>query len=280
MPAIFKDPKQDKSLLEKGYVVVDGLLKEQDIRRLKDFALINDPKQNGAFHTTHFSKDSSFKKEVHELITEVVFPRVKHLINGYEPIFGNFMIKKSDASVMMPLHADWCYVDETKSRSLSIWIPLVDTDQRNGCIGVIEGSHTITNSVRGPNIKQSSALEQDAIWTKKYGHLIPMKAGDALIYDHRLLHFSPANASGQIRPAINLSVTPVGVELIHYCIPEGAEQIEKYAVTDPAFYILYDNFQRPQTGQAICYLPKDHVKDHDPRMRFYDLKRRFRWLFV
>jgi hypothetical protein len=279
MSPIFKNEQLDKQLSDKGYIIADSLLDKEEIKRLYDFATSHDSHYSSAFHTTHFSTDTSYKKEVHNLISQAVSPKVEKLLQNFKPIFGNLMIKMPDPSVTMPLHADWCYVDEKRTRSLAVWIPLVDTNIENGCIGVVEGSHRVTNIIRGPNIKQSSSLETDAIWAEKYGKLIPMKAGDAFIYDHALLHFSPANKSGKIRPALNLSMVPQDTEIIHYCIPDGAENMEKYIVTSADFYIDYDNFQRPRSGRVIEHLPKDTVKYIDDRMKYYKLKRSIKTIF-
>jgi ectoine hydroxylase-related dioxygenase (phytanoyl-CoA dioxygenase family) len=175
------------------------------------------------------------------------------------------MIKNPDKKIFMPLHADWTYVDENQYRSMSVWVPLVDTDENNGSLGVIAGSHRVMNKIRGPRIRQSS-YDHDKLWTQKYGKLLPAKAGTAVIYDHALMHFSPPNYSSIPRPAINLSLVPDEAQAIHYCIPEGAHDIEKYEVNDKSFYMEYDNFQRPRRQKPIEHLPVDSVKWIDEKM--------------
>jgi hypothetical protein len=166
------------------------------------------------------------------------------------------------------MHADCTYVNEEISTSVSIWIPLIDTTINNGCLGVIEGSHLITNKIRGPGIQQNS-FTQDRNWIKKYGTLLPVKAGDAIIYHHGLLHYSLANSSAESRPALNLSVAPIDSSIVHYCVPEGAEEIEKYKVDDNDFFLDYDNFQRPRHGKLLEKFPRSHVKFIDDKMQNY-----------
>jgi ectoine hydroxylase-related dioxygenase (phytanoyl-CoA dioxygenase family) len=280
MLSVFQDTTLQDQFDEKGYIIVPSLLSPADIETLINLFSEYQTEYTSSFHTTHFSSNFDYKKKVHTLVSEIVFEEAKSLLKGFKPVFGNFMIKLPDPGVPMPLHADWSYVDESTARSIAIWVPLVDTDTQNGCIGVVEGSHTITNIIRGPNIKQSSSLETDAIWARKYGKLIPMKAGDAMIYDHRLLHFSPANKSDKVRPALNLSLVPEGIDVIHFYTPGDSDSIEKYSVPSSDFFIDYDSFQRPKSGSISALIPKDSVKYIDSKMKHYRLKRLIRSILV
>lgn len=246
MTQIFKSEEYQKEISEKGFVQTP-LLSEFSVKELLLFFEQQNVNITEPFHTSHFSTDKYYKQTTHDIISKIVFSAVEPLLNNFIPTFGNFMVKQADPNVFMPLHADWTYVDENKHRSIAIWIPLVDTNEENGCLGVIKGSHRIMNKIRGPRIQQSS-YAYDKEWVKVLGELLPTKAGSAIIYDHALLHFSPPNRSGKIRPALNLSLVPKDAEIIHYCIPEGEDDIELYKVEDTQFYIHYNHFQRPETG--------------------------------
>jgi hypothetical protein len=265
MSLVFNDPVLQKQFEEKGYVLIPSLLGEGEIKSLLSLFEQFEKECVGFFYTTHFSKDTAYKKRVHDAITATVFPKATPYLNNFAPLFGNFMIKNPDPQNAMDLHADWTYVEEPAHHSVSIWIPLVDVNKQNGCLGIIEGSHKILNAVRGPLIHQTSR-QHDNIWAKKYGKLLLMKKGDAILYNHALLHYSPPNKTERVRPATNLSVAPAKAEWIHYCLPEGANAIEKYKVTDTNFFIQYSNFQRPETGTLLETLPADSVKFIDGKM--------------
>ncbi len=264
MAPVFKNPLIQQSFSEPGYITLP-LLDETDIEKLLQHFNRHSGQYQTPFHTSHFSTDKHYKREVHDAITEIVFPKVEPLLADYRPAFANFMIKNPGSDYFMPLHADWAYVDENLFRSVAVWIPLVDTTEENGCLGVIEGSHKVMNIIRGPRIQQSS-YEHDKDWVKRWGKLLPMKAGEAVIYDHALLHYSPPNRTASIRPAINLSIVPKAAEIIHFCIPEGAAEIEVYRVDDCSFYMNYDNFKRPESNSLIRTLPANSVEWIDSRM--------------
>jgi ectoine hydroxylase-related dioxygenase (phytanoyl-CoA dioxygenase family) len=278
MEPVFNSPLLQKKFERNGYVFVEQLLDTNALRELR--ALFEKYKTRfvGAFHTSHFSDDVNYKQEVNDTIAKVVFDKAAALLHNYTPLFGNFMIKNPNPAAGMDLHADWTYVDETKHTSVAIWVPLIDVNDHNGCFGLIEGSHKVTNLIRGPLIQQS-ARNRDHIWEKKYGKLMPMKAGDAIIYNHRLLHYSHPNKSNAVRPAINLSLAPVGAKIIHYCMPEGTNEILLYHVPSSNFYIQYTHFQTPQTGKPVKALAKHTVKYIDPAMeKFWWLRFKNNWL--
>lgn len=81
------------------------------------------------------------------------------------------------------------------------------------------------------------------------GKLLPVKSGEAVIYNHRLLHYSMPNNSNKVRPAINLSMVPQNTAMIHYTVPEGTEGVHRYEIEDNDFFIYYDNFQVPERGK-------------------------------
>jgi hypothetical protein len=204
----------------------------------------------------------------------VVFPKLEPLLKNYMPIFGNLMIKHGMNDYFMPLHSDWTYVNEDEFRSIAAWVPLVDADENNGCLGVIEGSHKVISKIRGPRI-QLSGYVNDKNWVKKYGKLLPVKAGTAIIFDHALMHYSPANNTSQSRPALNLSMVPEETEIVHYCIPEGSTEVEMYRVEGSEFFLKYSNFQRPETNSLIGTLPANTIILVDEKMEnFTPLKKK------
>lgn len=268
MKNVFKDTILQNQFDTKGYVQIP-LLQADDIATLTQVFLQHQTEYGQPFHTSHFSSTPEYKRQVNQTVIEVVFPRLRPVLENCLPIFGNLMIKQPNSDYFMPLHADWTYVDENKFRSLAVWVALIDTDETNGCLGVIEGSHRIMGKIRGPRI-QLSTYQHDKDWVKKFGKLLPSKAGHAIIYDHALMHYSPANKSGQPRPALNLSVVPAAAGVIHYCIPEGATEIEEYRVDNSEFYLKYNNFQRPETNTLVRTLPANVITVVDEKMEKFE----------
>ena len=276
MRDIFKDRALQKEFERKGYVEMP-LLDGKEISLLYNIFLQHENEYNQPFHTSHFSNEESYKRDVNDTIIKVVFPKLTGVLNNCVPILGNLMVKQGASDYFMPLHADWTYVNEEEYRSIAVWIPLVDTNEINGCLGVIEGTHKISNKIRGAQIHQTGYI-RDKEWVKKHGKLLPTTAGHAIIYDHALMHYSPPNTTPNARPALNLSVVPAEAGIIHYCIPDGTSEIEVYSVDNSDFFLSYNNGQRPRINSLIKTLPAETVKWVDEKMESFDPGRKKNFL--
>lgn len=250
MDSFLKNKAAEKKLQSEGFVVIDFLLEnmKSEISNLLAHHL---PLDFDAFHTTHFSENAAYKKKVHQAILEFCQASVLlHVAENFYPVFANFMLKKGAGNNPMPLHADWTYVDETQHQSYAIWIPLTDVSALNGHLCVIPYSQHISHAIRGPGMLQWE-FPANEILIQKAGCCLDLKVGQAVVYNHRLLHYSPPNSSNQLRAAINISFVPKMVSLLHYCVPENTDSIHLFDASVSDFYFHYNNFQMPEKAKLI-----------------------------
>jgi len=248
MKPVFSDPENERKISEQGFIVLD-MLTIEEIETFRQFYFSTRPASIGEeFHSTHYLDSPAYKKAVYDYSEELFRAKFSELFIGYHQVFSNFMVKPPGANSRMPLHADWTYVDEEKFRSVAVWCPLVDTDDLNGKLGIIPFSHTWLTNKRGPNILSPFHQHNEYIIEHK-GELLDVKAGQAVIYDLRLLHYSPPNMSGAERPAINIVLTPEEAELHHYC--KFGEEIYHYRPENEVFYFDYTHFQKPRSSDPV-----------------------------
>jgi len=91
----------------------------------------------------------------------------------------------------------------------------VDTNRHNGCLRVVPGSHvndnplhTILSEAHTAAIDAAEDLSNPAFSTRPDEIDVPVKAGDLVIGDSRLLHSAHANQSDQRRTVITLWFHP------------------------------------------------------------------------
>lgn len=246
---IFKNKKLEQSFLKNGFIVVN-LIDHSSCQKLLCFYDQNPNTDTGKFHSTHFSKDRVYKKEVHQKIIAVYKTSLDQYLENFKPLFANFMVKEAHEHSIMPLHADWTYIDEGKAVSLGVWSPLVDTNEKNGMLGVVPSSHKLKKNFRGPKIPTPFHDFNEYI-IEKYGKMLRVKAGEAVIYDHRLLHFSPPNLSKQTRVAVNIVMAPENEKIVHYASFGDLNKVAVFQPENENFYLEYDHFEEPTLGTPI-----------------------------
>ena len=231
---VFRNEKLNKDLIDNGYVVI-SLLNLSEIETLNSF-FINSPDSYQEIFTTYAINDYEYKRDVDRIIKEVVHSNAKSFFTtDYIPFWGNFMMKLSDENSNLKLHADWQYVDEKKSISLNLWCPLIDTNLKNGALHVIPKSHKWVEFPRGINLPRYY-VKNELILKKHFGKKLLLKKGEAVIYDHRLLHYSLPNRSQKNRLAISLSYIPKNTIISVYY-----NSIEKDDKTAELFEIVSSN---------------------------------------
>ncbi len=112
-------------------------------------------------------------------------------------LLGGTLAAKYSGKSILDVHNDWSIVDESGFHSYNIWMPLVDTSAANGTLGLISGSHLWEHGLRGMNIPNPFATFNQQFLS--IGYEPSLQAGQAIIYDHRLLHYSRPNTTSEPR---------------------------------------------------------------------------------
>ncbi len=230
-PSILKDEAHNRALAEKGYAVFP-FLKPEAIEQLASYYLEFQKEEPSHFYSSTHSADMTFRKKTSGVIHAILSPLVADVLTDYKLLGGAYVVKPAHGKGILQPHQDWNLVDERKSRSYNLWIPLVDVDTRNGAVFVLAGSHAKLNTYRGPGIPSAFKEVEQHIWQKL--EPLPMKAGEALFYDHALLHGSPANTSDRVRIGIVCGVIPKDSAMQIHALQDG--NIETFQC-DESFFL-------------------------------------------
>jgi hypothetical protein len=241
---------------EKGYILVDGFLNSEEVNRFRNWYQTNYQDSFGGFHASMHSLDFDYRRKVHQKITQVFFPKADKLLEDYRSVVGNFTVKETGPESFFDFHLDWSMLDEGKARSVTIWVPLDDTNTVNGNLWILEGSTHLGDTWRcSPGLQLYADSDIDFA-TKKYRKkVLPMKAGDAIIYDHKLFHGSPPNLSGKPRLAINLALLPKEVPSLHFFNDNG--EIKVFEVDDYFYCTCLTHSEMDMSTQMLA--KKSHI---------------------
>jgi hypothetical protein len=227
------DRDAEQMLVQEGWARLP-LLASHEVRTLSAGYESLHPAVGQGFDTDFAYLAPQHKREVDELIRSVIEPRVREVFEPVDLFNVTFVVKWPGGGSELPLHQDWSYTDEREHRSVTIWIPLTDVspDRANGPICLLPRSHLLPALPRGANTIPWYEPHRSAIAR----HLRPVaaEAGDAVVFDHRLLHASPPNDSSSIRCAITAMAVRSATPLRYYHQVGG--RIRAYAI-DASFFI-------------------------------------------
>ncbi len=247
-PRIFKDAALQSQFDKDGYVVIP-LLNGEDVKALTNlFYELHPQNPVEPFYSTTFNKDEGFKQIVTERAGKIFDPVVGNYFEHFKKLGSSFLSKAPGEQGKMPVHQDWTVVDESKFYSATIWVPLVNTTEGNGAMRVLPGSHKFSNTLRAPTLPGEYAGVNEAIWNAM--QTIPMQAGEALIFNHALLHASSVNTTGKERLAITYGLIPEQASLLLYHLNQN-NKLEKYNMPNDMFQRYYNIGERPLFGDKV-----------------------------
>lgn len=216
MRRIFKDDQLENQINKNGYVVVP-VLNDQEVKEIKEIFDGLDAAVGEDFYLSIWSDNENYKNDTHQKIVKIVAPRVLPLLDNFKPVVSNFAVKYPGGKSGFDLHQGVNFVDETNGqRSITVWIPLQDVSPENGNMQIIRGTHKFFDQDVRSQHYQPPYSEIKPHIRKHYLENVPMKAGEAWIFTHRLLHCSPMNVTDKVRIATLNVYVPSECPVISY----------------------------------------------------------------
>jgi hypothetical protein len=243
MRQIFNDPALQQAFLHPGYVhvpmlsaaevnyILEGL---KGLRPDDKFAPTGRSGFLFTYHCSFLDTNTTYKRATNQLIRSVFEPHVKKYLHGYNILNCNFYVKPPGTGEFA-IHQNWPAIADLNDTTVTIWCPLGDVVESNGTLQFVEGSHKIVPHVEGPNCPGYFQNFKQAL-IDKYLKPLPLNAGEALIFDDGLIHWSARNNSTEPRIAIQILCTPVDVPSVYfYYDPKSPEKFELIEVNTDFF---------------------------------------------
>ncbi|MDZ4846232.1 MAG: phytanoyl-CoA dioxygenase family protein [Chitinophagales bacterium] len=221
-----------QSLFERNGFVKIPLLKDSQVDKLVE--LFQNTLQQHAtvaslHHTTTETANADLIYQVDSTIKSVYVPELEKILNDFESLVGCFHIKEPSAGSATGAHQDPTFVDETKYCSANVWVALQDTDKKNGNLYFIRGSNHAVKSLRiVPETPNYYASFNDSL--AEMAVHVPLKKGEAVIFNNATIHGATENLSGQLRLAATLLICSKNAEWLLYYKERNAvkDKIEQY----------------------------------------------------
>lgn len=253
----FSDSDLQRQFEATGFVVVD-LVDPETVRRLRaGYADMDHVHRDSydwvnGFDTSIYDSRPEYRTEVLELIETHLAPGIDQVLERYRIMFANFVVKQPRSEAVPP-HVDWTFLDESKYSSVTIWCPLVDTTVDNGTLGLVSGSHRRIDFLRAANIPTFERCEQ-AVADIEDRPVVSLRAGQAIILDNRVVHFSPPNVTETPRVAIGCVAGPLEAPLHHFWSDDN-DQLLQFEI-DRSFYLSYVIGRSPAEAGGVLATTK------------------------
>lgn len=245
---IFKDDATQVQFERDGYITIP-FLNSEEVNHLKSVYSEVFSKAPDDFHSTSFFEDEALKQTISAKVEALYTQKVDALFAPIQKLGSSFLTKSPGERGELPIHADWTVVDESKYCSVTIWVPLIDTNEDNGAIQVLPGSHKFSDALRAPTL-QSAFLEQKEIIAPEM-KMLKLKAGEAFIFTHAVWHSSLPNYTNMERVAVTYGLIPEGASLCLYHRSENGK-LEKWDMPVTMFQRYTNIGQRPLFGKKVA----------------------------
>lgn len=244
--AVFKDEALEKQFNKYGYVIIKDFLDQEAIGRLWSVYRENaDVVTDRSFFISQWSNKKEHKNRINMAVQEELVPRAQKYLNDYEAVFAVFGVKHPKQDSGMYLHQDWSHVDETYFRTVNVWCPLLDLGEEHGPVHLVEGSHRLFDTWRGVDIPDSF-IDIGAERLKNYLKNIILRAGDVIMWDHRIVHGSGVNTSDTTRVAAIVNMKPRNAKFYLF-YADSYEKLSEIEVFEPPadFFTANDSANEP-----------------------------------
>lgn len=246
MKKFFRNPAHQDFYEKHGYVKIQ-ILDAQDMETLWELCRsMPPPTADLGFHTSLFYQNMEPRIRANEIISSVMWKKTEPLMENCRHIMGSFLTKEKGKSGEVLIHQDWTFVDEENgNRSFNVWCPIMATNETNGNLYVLPGSHHLPLLPRvAPDSYSPYMNEKCMQFIREHSIAVPTKAGEAIIYDNTLIHFSPPNTTNEARVAAALMVVPRDAQMVLLTGTNTSFSYKKYYVKDD-FYLGYGYVNNP-----------------------------------
>lgn len=253
---MFLDERMQRDLQEQGYTITRLLNREEAAAVLEEIKALSPsdafaPDGKGqypaTYHCTFLDPDRTYKRAVDTLNRRVFEERTCALLDDYRMLTSNLYVKAPGAG-QFEVHQNWPVTDDIRDTTVTLWCPFTDVGPHNGTISVVPGSHKLV-----PDIFTVAASKYFSDFyvelLERWLEPISLEAGECLVFDDSLLHWSDSNESDDYRWSAQLVFYPAEkTPLVYFYDAEHSPpRYEMYEVT-PTFFIehqMADMARRP-----------------------------------
>lgn len=223
MKQIFKDQARQEEFERQGFTVVRLLSRDAAAAMLRQIDEVRSTMDAGRSCSAELEQsfctpNADYRQTINALVSEALREPLLELLIDYRMYFSGVMIKRPGGRALN-IHRDRTVLDDPDAVGIDAWCPLVDVDDAHGNLVMLPGSHKL------PNIETSGVTPFYTAYGERLKKLCvskPLAAGEAVLFDHRLLHWSFPNQFDEPRPVLRAAAIPADSRIVFYKLDEAS----------------------------------------------------------
>jgi hypothetical protein len=245
---LFFDAELERRLRDDGYAIVDLMAPEEAAGILRQLEALHpddgyDPDGQGInrarYHCTFLDSNHDYRASVQEIITREFQPRIDGVLDDCTILTGNVYVKQPGLG-RFEIHQNWPTTPDIRQTTVTVWCPLVDVSEANGTIQLVPRSHKIVPDICAVSAPKYFEPFYDEL-IERWLEPVSLRAGQCLIFDDGLLHWSDDNTSDAPRWVIQIETLPSEVQpVVFYFDQEHDPPRFEYFAVDAGFYVEHD----------------------------------------
>ncbi len=237
MRSTFHDPTAQARLERDGFAVIPFLDPDEVEQLRSGYERLGrapgDPAK--ACISTFHTWDAGYKSATHATIREVFAPHLEATFDRQRALPSNFLVKWPGGMSGFGLHQDLSLTDERYHRSVEVWVALEDTTPQNGQLWFVPGSQDWIPTLRGIQMFPFPFWPVAQRIVQHHAVPVPVRAGEAIVFNHAVLHFSQPNRTDTPRLVAISDLIPEEAQHLHF-FGDGAGHIDVYEI-DESFWV-------------------------------------------
>lgn len=247
---VLTDPGRDDRLRQDGWVI-EPLLGPGDVQHLLDAYSALAPAGEDGVQLDYVREDRDTVRRINAMLRAILDERFEKTFVDHWPVLLSFIVKHPGPASSFYLHRDITMNDPRANRCFTMWIPLVDVggDRTNGGLGIIPGSHELPLGEQGLDATVLADPFRPVL--DDLVRPVDVRAGEAVVYDARLLHGSAPNLSDGPRFAIGCGIGRRSEPLTHV-VPVGRRRRHLHEI-DRDFFVDHHPAEIVEVGMPAGY---------------------------
>lgn len=258
---VLLDDRMQREVEDRGYTIARLLSADEAADALEQVRSLSptdgfEPDGTGrypaTYHCTFLDPSEDYRRSVDTLNRQLFEDRMRDLLDDYWMLTSNIYVKAPGGGPF-EVHQNWPVTDDIRDTTLTLWCPFTDVDEERSTIQVVPRSHKIVPdifTVTAPKYFTDIYDELVSDWLEP----VPLEAGECLIFDDGLLHWSGANESQHWRWSSQLVFMPVEKTPVIYYYDEDHEppRFEMYEV-DPEYFITHEMADVARRPEGLAF---------------------------